>query len=637
MSQSIRGRIRIRCFDCIYQTLGAEEAWQCVDDTCWFLSSFPEGLQTEACLRLSRPLIAAFDKSMQNRTFRISCLKAMARASREPSLASSLVGSIRNLANTLASESRNDIKVETGLLLAAILKSAANDRIIQEAVANSGSIYSLFELLRKSADEKSEERKYLQDCLKALAFLTESGGNPIRKALSKELDQVIRQLKQIIEDLDEDSWDDSSNKEFSFVILSKLASLDDNRQAFFVVFPCCLQAIEKRKCLKPALELLGWLGTVENQEEEYEEDKREKDEEYIESSLLEIAADQKLSCSVRATALQTLEFVIRSASNTPLKFEKDILNDKSLLKPALYLLERYARTERLDFSQLIGHFTTILRTDESVANTELVCACLLEVCRKNAQFRKLLRSTDGLIKAIKKDSVYNRYQAQKLLTVLGEEFSIDKPLVKRESSNITPSTETKRTSEEAQLKKPNVTPPPPPPTPKTAFPTFTSTPSAQDRSSLELAMRLQQLEVNSAPANTYPRPPTSPPPPTFSSSPSLSPYPSLGAASGKWNCSACTFENENSSAMCAVCSTPRGNSGGNGMTVVTCGGCGTKLSTPNGATSISCPKCSHVTTTGSQVKVRCQSCMTELFAPTSSVKFKCSNCGTIGTVRDRKV
>jgi phage FluMu protein Com len=114
--------------------------------------------------------------------------------------------------------------------------------------------------------------------------------------------------------------------------------------------------------------------------------------------------------------------------------------------------------------------------------------------------------------------------------------------------------------------------------------------AAEDRASLELAMRLQAEERTAAHQRSQPAP--APPRPQ------------------SWSCGACTYENKGGAAECEVCGTKRA------------GGAPGPSSAAAGAVTVKCPKCTKL--------LRVES-------PASSPLFVCMSCNTTSRTDQHRV
>ncbi len=146
-------------------------------------------------------------------------------------------------------------------------------------------------------------------------------------------------------------------------------------------------------------------------------------------------------------------------------------------------------------------------------------------------------------------------------------------------------------------------PPPPPPQQPAMLPTYSSVSSAglrqtpqrpppahsvaEDRASLELAMRLQAEERTAAQRSQAPAPPR---PQT-------------------WSCAACTYENKGTAGECEVCGTKRP-------------GAGAPSSTAAGPVTVKCPKCTK---------------LCSIASPASSPLFVCMSCNTTSRTDQHRV
>lgn len=633
----------------VLMTLSQQQGFdplQAAEDVCFFISAVPAGLAVDSYLRVARPLSLAFEKSSQRRSFRVTCIRAMARSVREPALLQAMMGSVRVVATSLAQEKDISVQVETGSLLAELLKGAPMDRMLQDAVASSGAVVVLFSLLKgsleKSQDDDQQAVQAVQDLLRALAIIAESGGAAVKKAiLACDGDVVGDMYENVIANKTAfESWERESPRDFAFRILARVASLDRD-STFDGLKKCreaCLVALSTKKCWK-ACELLRWLGSRRT----FDVDEGGIVEELhfrhvVRVALLLAVQDKETPPTARVDVLEALstfcEFVEGEEQEQMHCLDLDMfVAPHTVCAPATYalrlalvILEKFALRDAVNVEKMLAPLTKLIAGNEECA--ELAASVLISSGARDSKTRALLRSNDGFIKIVKTfvGAHARAFYTMRLLGLLGEDCPVpgssavvqqvqvgggvaqgQKPAVGGAAIGIKREYEAPSllsmngTAKGISAPPPGPPPPLPPPPLKSAFPTFTATPSAQDRSSMELAMKLQQME-SSYQTTSYARPP---PPPASSV---------MAPSSQVWACPSCTLENQMSAPECIACGAPRPPPGG-----------GSKPS------PVMAPSSSGT------VHVRCQSCMSELFAPSSSMKFKCGNCGTIGVVRDRKI
>ncbi|KAH9260037.1 hypothetical protein BASA81_001809 [Batrachochytrium salamandrivorans] len=551
-----------------------------IDDVCWVLSAFPEGIAPDALARLGRPLAVALDKCISQPQCRLSCLRAMARAIREPALSStSLLGSVRGITAAMLNGMEREQQVETALLLAGLLRGAASqDRLIQDLVANSGAIPLMMELFASSNGMEMQQ----QQTLACLATMIEFGGNAVKRAIRKVCgENELVALNSLVEDEDRPI----QTRHTALKLVAKLASLDESRQDFVVFKSTCFHVVETKQpaeLLQPSIELLTWFELC--------------GEDVLEQMLLDLVGGENgTNNPARLEALNALAYFASRTGGSRLTFPPRALTE--FKQKALFALQAVAARVN-NFPALLPNLVQLAKEVEGTSSqTELVSAVLFEASHKNAELRHTICHQSDLVKVLReKPNLGELWNAQRLLRLLGDEFQLPvataSTLANGGGSSKPQQMVDKRKQEQAMSLPPPAPSAPNPVvavTPKGLFPIFSGPQSAQEKSSLDLAMRLQQLEL---------------PPPSFPSSSLTSLAPSVG---NKWNCSLCTFENDASDTNCLVCDGPKPGGGQASTTLI------------------------------ATTKVRCQTCMSELLASNSSPKFKCSTCGTVSQIRDCKI